>query len=65
MKALIAEESVFSDLDIRILRDVDRELYTKERIITSDSIILDHCASWINLAAQCMRQKGGKVIRVW
>ena len=52
-------------LDTKILRDVDRMLYGKECVITSDSIILDHCASWVNLTAECMERKGKQGIRVW
>ena len=62
--AEIAEEYSF-DLDIQILRDVDRELYGKENIITSDSIILDHCISWINLTAECLKRKKTNAIKVW
>ena len=62
--AEIAEEYSF-DLDIQIMRDVDRELYGKENIITSDSIILDHCISWINLAVECLKLKKMSAIRVW
>jgi hypothetical protein len=62
--AEIAEEYSF-DLDIQIMRDVDRELYGKENIITSDSIILDHCISWINLTAECLARKKITAIKVW
>ena len=50
-KALIAEvgENYIFDLDIRIQSDVDRELYGKKHVITSDSIILDHCVSRVDL----------------
>ena len=67
LKALIAEagEGYPFTLDIRIRKNVDRELYAKECVITSDSIILDRCGSWINLAARCLERKGGNVIRVW
>ena len=41
---------------------MDRELYEKEYVITSDSIILDRCASWINLAALCVLRRGNRVI---
>ncbi|MDO5133240.1 MAG: DUF434 domain-containing protein [Eubacteriales bacterium] len=61
----LAEERSSFDLDIRILRDVDRALYPKERVITSDSIILDHCVSWVNLTAECMRRSGKQGIQVW
>ena len=61
--AEIAEEYSFV-LDIQILRDVDRELYGKENIVTSDSIILDHCISWINLTAECLKLKKS-AIKVW
>ena len=60
LKALIADvgERYAFTLDIRILRDVDRALYGKDFMITSDSIILDHCANWVNLTAECMDRKG-------
>ncbi len=67
LKARIAEisgEYAF-DLDIRILREVDRELYGRENVITSDSIILDHCSSWINLAARCLELKKADAFKVW
>ena len=45
LKALIADigEEFGFELDIQILRDVDRSLYGRENVITSDSVILDHC----------------------
>ena len=52
-------------LDIRILRDVDRELYGKENVVTSDSIILDHCISWVNLTPECLKLQGKDTIQVW
>ena len=61
----IAEEYSRLDLDIQIRRDVDRALYQKAFVITSDSIILDHCISWVNIAEECMRRKGKQGIRVW
>ena len=69
LKALIAdiaEAGGYSfDLDIQIRRDVDRALYGKERVITTDSIILDHCASWVNLSAECVNRNEKQGIRVW
>ena len=68
LKALIAdvaEEGCSFTLDIQILRDVDRELYGKEYVITSDSIILDHCLSWVNLTAECMKRAGKSALKVW
>ena len=67
LKARIADiaEDFSFDLDIRILREVDRELYGKENVITSDSIILDHCLSWINLAAECLAGKKMDALKVW
>ncbi len=67
LKSLIADigkEFAFG-LDIQILRDVDRSLYGRENVITSDSVILDHCVSWVNLAAECMKETGAKSIRLW
>ena len=60
----IAEEDPF-DLDIQVRKDVDRELYNKENVITSDSVILDHCVSWINLMEECMKRHELRGIRVW
>ena len=67
LKVLIAEiaEGYDLDLDIQIRKDVDRELYGKENVITSDSIILDHCKSWVNLAAECMKELEMTALKVW
>ena len=67
LKALITdigEEFAFG-LDIQILRDVDRSLYGRENVITSDSVILDHCVSWVNLAAECLKETGAQCVRLW
>ena len=67
LKAKIAEhgEAYPFELDIQLLKDVDRTLYEKENVITSDSIILDHCGSWINLTSECMKKSGRKALQVW
>jgi hypothetical protein len=36
-------------VDVQLHPDVDRQLYGREQVISSDGIILDHCASWYNL----------------
>lgn len=67
LKTLIAETAEGNyafDLIIQICRDVDRTLYQKEYVITSDSVILDHCVSWVNLTAECMKRKGKHGIQV-
>lgn len=67
LKALIAEagEGYPFDLDIQILRDVDRVLWEQENVITTDSVILDHCVSWVNLTAICMARLGKTALNVW
>ena len=67
LKTLMAElaEEYPLDPDISILRDVDRVLYGKELVITSDSVILDHCGSWVNLTAECMKRQKVQGIRVF
>ena len=60
----IAEKYPFA-LYIQLLKDVDRKLYNKDNVITSDSVILDHCNSWINLTAECLRLKGKSSLKVW
>ena len=61
----IAEEKNISDLDIQIFRDVDRALYDKEPVITSDSVILDRCKSWVNLTAECVKRMEFQVLQVF
>ena len=67
LKSLIAElgEEFAFGLDIQILRDVDRSLYDRENVITTDSVIMDHCIGWVNLAVECMKAKGKQGICVW
>ena len=62
--AEIAEKYPF-EMDIRIRKDVDRELYDKELVVTSDSIILDHCVSWVNLTAECFTKDDRTPLQVW
>ena len=62
--AEIGEEYPFA-LDIQILREVDRELYSKEHVITSDSIILDHCVSWVNLTPECLKRRHKEALQVY
>ncbi len=52
-------------LDIQILKEVDKALWQKANVITSDSIILDHCLSWVNLMKRCAGKYGAKTIRAW
>ena len=64
LMADIAEENGYCfNLDIQIRRDVDRELYQKELVITSDSVILDHCISWVNLTVDCIKREGKQAIQ--
>ena len=67
LKAKIADiaETFPFDVDIRIQKDVDRELYDKELVVTSDSIILDHCRSWVNLTGEYIRREKREPILVW
>ena len=52
-------------LDVRVQGKVDQALFGKEYVISSDSVVLDHCASWVNLTRRCMELKGRQAIRVW
>ena len=67
LKTLIAEtgENYPFSLDIQVIKDVDRDLYNRENVITSDSIILDHCISWANITAECVKLQGKEIFRVW
>ncbi|MCR5318039.1 MAG: DUF434 domain-containing protein [Treponema sp.] len=71
LKALIADikeeegNNCPYSLDIQLLKEVDRELWTKENVITADAIILDHCISWFNLMAACVKENGARLIQAW
>lgn len=67
LKALLADmgEGRRLSLDIQILKEVDKALWQKANVITSDSIILDHCISWMNLMKRCVGKYAAKTIRVW
>ena len=67
LKSLIAEiaENYKVPLDIQILKAVDKELWEKENVITSDSIILDHCKSWFNLMEKCVKDQNISPLQVW
>jgi hypothetical protein len=38
-------------VEVSLVPDVDRELVGVERVVSSDSLVLDACASWVNLGA--------------
>ena len=67
LKALIADigEEFTLGLDIQVLKNVDREFYDKDFVISSDSVVLDHCASWFNMAAECLESCCAQTLRVW
>ena len=67
LKALLAEvgEAYPFALDVRVLGGVDRMLYGKENVVSSDSVVLDRCVSWVNMARHCMDLRHGQAIRVW
>lgn len=67
LKSLIAEiaENYKVILDIQILKAVDKALWEKENVITSDSIILDHCKSWFNLMGNCVKKQNVSLLQVW
>ncbi len=43
-----------------VINDVDRNLYDKEKVITSDAIILDNCRSWFNLTKRAIEAEIGE-----
>ena len=42
-----------------VINDVDKNLYDRERVITSDAIILDNCRSWYNLTGKAIQTEIG------
>ncbi|MBO4423527.1 MAG: DUF434 domain-containing protein [Clostridia bacterium] len=67
LKTLLAEtgEGYPFDLDIQVLKAVDSALWDKDNVITTDSIILDHCTGWFNLMKVCVQKHGAKTLCVW
>ena len=67
LKTLLAErgEGYPFELDIPVLKAVDSALWDKDNVITTDSIILDHCIGWFNLMKLCVQKHGAKTLRVW
>ncbi len=43
--------------DCQVIDSPDRALYDKTCVVTSDSIILNHCKNWINLARIIIEEK--------
>ena len=46
--------------ECEVIYDVDKSLYDKENVITSDAIILDNCRSWFNLTNKAIQTEIGK-----
>lgn len=53
------------ELGVCVQGGVDRSLFGKEYVISSDSLVLDKCASWINLTKHCIELRGRQALRVW
>ncbi|QHQ62104.1 DUF434 domain-containing protein [Anaerocolumna sedimenticola] len=58
LKQRIAEllEPYHFEVEINLVNNADINLENKSNIITSDSIVLNKCISWINLAAEIIRE---------
>ena len=67
LKALLADvgEAYPLAVDIDVIDGVDSRLYGQANVITSDSVILDRSASWVNLARHCLKLQGRQAIAVW
>ncbi len=57
-------EDMFTDSNVNVvcevINDVDKNLYTRENVITSDAIILDSCISWFNLTRRVIKEEIGE-----
>lgn len=58
LKSLILEQAASWPLPVTVelAANADAVLDKKERIVTSDSVLLDRCASWLNLSAMIVRE---------
>ncbi len=61
LKKLILEKSVNWSTDVRVelVPNADTALFGKERIVTSDSAVIDNCKSWLNLTTYIVEQHIG------
>jgi len=66
LKSLIAQtgERYHVFLDIQVISDVDRTLMAAENVITTDSVILDHCRSWFNLNRLYVQENNVRTVNV-
>jgi hypothetical protein len=46
--------------ECEVIFDVDKSMYDKENVITSDAIILDKCSSWFNLTERAIEEEIGE-----
>ena len=57
-------EDMFTDSNVNVvcevINDVDKNLYDRENVITSDAIILDNCISWFNLTRRIIKEEIGE-----
>lgn len=58
LKSRILEQAAGWGLpvSVELAANADAVLDKKERIVTSDSVLLDRCASWLNLSAMIVRE---------
>jgi hypothetical protein len=58
LKKLIEEASDSADFSVRLSNNPDAELITTSAIVAStDGVVLDSCARWVNLAAEIIADK--------
>lgn len=59
LKSFILELAAQYRLEVlvHVIPDVDKTLYAKDGVITSDAIILDNCKSWVNLVPYLLREQ--------
>lgn len=58
-----AEKTGFP-VHVSIARGVDRILWGLENVVTSDSIILNRCLSWVNVMKICAEKTGAPVLQI-
>ena len=66
------DERNFSPGALQLMRTASRHIrylinegYSRELVVTSDSIVLDHCTSWVNLTVQCLTKDNKSPLQVW
>ena len=68
LKSLILEEAEKDQslpVEVEVIREVDKTLIEESCVVSSDSVILDHCGDWYNMNTRCIAKIGAETVQIW